>query len=193
MTTALSIVRHRGWNQPRVQLQQEPSLLSLGMASDGGMKKKRRRKQPLVMTETVGPIVPTDDDSTEDEEEEEDSSQGEQQDKELILAELKAVASFRPTTREEKIMGTKVTYPSQPVNMDIASVESSLVDLPDIKNVLQKKEMKKMEEEQEKKSVRPKISRKDKEAFIRVSIWISIYWGASWRLPRIPHSPFSCG
>jgi hypothetical protein len=145
------------------------------MVSDGGMKKRRRRKQqPSGSTDTIGPIITPSTEGDDDDDDEEDSSD-KNPDKELLLAELKAVASFRPTARDER--KTELMNPSTSkttAGIDIASVENPSIDLPDIKNVLQKKELKKMEEEQEKKMTRPKISRRDKEAFIRVRFLLNL-------------------
>ncbi len=95
------------------------------------------------------------------------------------IDELRSIASFSPPSS-----GSSAAPPQQKRSIDAAVpsvnvspmgdglVESSgdsLIELPDIRNVLRNKELKKLEEEEAQKRVRPKISRKDRKAMLQVS------------------------
>ena len=78
------------------------------------------------------------------------------------LDEIKAIANFQPPTGA----GSKTTVAAEPGNMG----GEPFVELPDIRDALQNKKLKKIEKEQaEKQKERKKISRKDTKAFLEVS------------------------
>lgn len=72
------------------------------------------------------------------------------------IDELRSIATFTPSTKD-----------IQPVS-DVD--DGANVELPDIRDVLKRKEIKKMEEDEaeKQKQSRPKISRKDKKAFLQL-------------------------
>lgn len=82
------------------------------------------------------------------------------------IEELKALASFTPSKKKD---GSPVPTNSATVSgVDSSSVtdesEKLIQELPDIKDVLKNKELKRLEEEEKAKKARPRISRSDKKA-----------------------------
>jgi len=167
------------------------TLFMVSSSDDGGnMKKRRRRKiqQQEQQPTAIGPIMtPSPKENEQNVDNVDDEEVEELANKDQILAELKAVASFKPTTKEERKLTTSIisnnpipSTSSIPSSITTPSISSGDIDLPDIKNVLQKKELKKImmqeeEKEQDTNSLsRPKISRKDKEAYLRVCVPLSM-------------------
>jgi len=150
------------------------SKISLHMSSGGkkiSKKKRRRRKAPINDGGASGASInsPTetnvDLDTGLDEKFDTDSK--------MDMAEIEAIANFKPPSDRSAPMGSSsliADTASSP--SDLAPGESrdpALIDLPDIRGVLERKELKKLEEEmKEEKPQRPKISRKDKAAFLQL-------------------------
>lgn len=113
-------------------------------------KKKRRRRKKSSQPEsssTPTTIIPEDDMKAL----KEMSKSGDTP----SIDEIKAIANFQ-------------AQPGRAAEAGIPSAEDTLVDLPDIRNVLKDKQMKKIEEEVKLSQQRPKISRKDTKAFIEL-------------------------
>lgn len=129
---------------------------ALNMAA-GGKKKRRRRKQPSAPITDIDMPIP------------EGSSAASGEDLPSI-DELKSIANFSPDTKKS-IDAAVPTSSLTPVGDGYieANADNTLVELPDIRNVLKNKELKKLEEEEEEKRARPKISRNDRKAMLQVS------------------------
>ncbi len=84
------------------------------------------------------------------------------------LDDIKAIANFQPpTVKQDGSSESGGVGNVGSASTDIAG--ENLVELPDIRNALRSKELKKMEEEEAQKKQRKKISRKDTKAFLEVS------------------------
>lgn len=82
------------------------------------------------------------------------------------IEELKALASFTPSKKREGVSvptnsATMSGIDSSPL---VEGSEDFIQELPDIKDVLKNKELKRLEEEEKAKKARPRISRSDKKA-----------------------------
>ena len=127
---------------------------ALKMAEDGKKKRRRRKK----------------DTSTTSSPEKSEAASGEDL---PTIDELKSLANFSPPVKKKK-MSLNDAVPStnlSPVGGDgfLETQDKSLVALPDIRDALKLKEMKKVEEEEKEARARPKISKKDKKAYLQVS------------------------
>ena len=129
---------------------------ALNMAA-GGKKKRRRRKQPSAPITDIDMPIP------------EGSSAASGEDLPSI-DELKSIANFSPDTKKS-IDAAVPTSSLTPVGDGYieTKADNTLVELPDIRNVLKNKELKKLEDEEEEKRARPKISRNDRKAMLQVS------------------------
>ncbi len=147
---------------------------SLHMAK-GGKKKRRRRKNapPQVPSSPSSPssntLIPDDD----IEAAKELSQSGAQ----ASIDELKAIANFQaPSSSSGATTTTTATAPPTiPNNINVATTSEgaglesdNLVELPDIRDALKNKELKRIEEEEALKQQRPKISRRDTKAFLEL-------------------------
>ncbi len=135
----------------------EQQLATALMAKGEGKKKRRRRKTSTI----VPPPMPVTDEPMPIPEGSKVSS-GEDL---PSIDELKSIASFDPksTTTSSFPPATVVGNTQQPDD-----TFSELVELPDIRDALKRKELKKVEEEEKEKNARPKISRKDRKAMLQV-------------------------
>lgn len=81
------------------------------------------------------------------------------------IDELRALANFTPK-KGEGSSSIPITVPKSVSDVTINSERSEtlLQELPDIKNVLKNKELKRLEEQEKEKRARPRISRSDKKA-----------------------------
>jgi hypothetical protein len=140
----------------------------------GGKKKRRRRKNPPPSADSASEPTPSQQD-LDAQFIPEGSSAASGEDLPSI-DELRSIASFSassstPTQKkmsiDEAVPSTKLT----PVGDGYieSTDDNTLVELPDIRNVLKNKELKKLEEEEQEKKARPKISRKDRKAMLQVS------------------------
>lgn len=114
-------------------------------------KKKRRRRKKSSQPEsssTPTTIIPEDDIKA--------------------MKEITKSGDTPPSIDEIKAIANFQAQPGRAAEAGIPSAEDTLVDLPDIRNVLKDKEMKKIEEEVKLSQLRPKISRKDTKAFIEL-------------------------
>ena len=118
-------------------------------------KKKRKRKQET-SDESSLPIIPDDDIQAMKE-------LAKSGDKRPSLDEIKAIANFQAPKGSRPVDASQAGIPKAGDTGDI------LADLPNIRNVLKNKELKKIEEEEAEQRQRPKISRRDTKAFIEVS------------------------
>lgn len=116
------------------------SSTTLFMAEE---KKRRRRKisKPLEQNNDSDEKVPT-------------------------IEELKALASFTPSKKREGIPvpTNSATMSGIDSSPKLEGSEDLIQELPDIKDVLKNKELKRLEEEEKAKKARPRISRSDKKA-----------------------------
>ena len=139
----------------------------------GQKKKRRRRKNPPPSVESASEPTPSQQD-LDAQFIPEGSSAASGEDLPSI-DELRSIANFSassstPTKKmsiDEAVPSTKLT----PVGDGYieSTDDNTLVELPDIRNVLKNKELKKLEEEEQEKKARPKISRKDRKAMLQVS------------------------
>ena len=140
--------------------------------SGGGKKKRRRRKQPPT-TSTVAPPVAQNEASTapvvpltdvENIPVEDGSSQPP-----ASIEELRSIANFSRSSNMPK-----------PSLDDVGGAvgDDQFVELPDIRDTLKRKELKRIEEETQQERKRPKISRKDRAAFLQVRgcDWVGLNW-----------------
>lgn len=114
-------------------------------------EKKRRRRKVSVPSSTESGL-----------------EQSNSDEKTPTLEELKALANFTPSKKKEG-----VPVPTTSSSATISGVDPSpladesenfIQELPDIKDVLKNKELKRLEEEEKAKKARPRISRSDKKA-----------------------------
>lgn len=121
------------------------TAIRMAKGNKGGKKKRRRRKKGS--SESAPSPSPSPSAASNIEEIKRNAIEGftpsSDDSNKPSLDELQAIASFKKDDRE-------------------------LIDLPDIKNVLKSKELKKLEEEEAEKRQRPRISRKDKKAFLQL-------------------------
>lgn len=152
---------------PRLGSSQAATIISqnygqetiLHMAA-GGKKKRRRRKKSTPEASSPSPSV--------------EGSTTSSGDDMPTIDELKSIANFDP-----KNAGSG---PSVPPTLDAAMIDSAasgaapgaaenfsdLVELPDIRDALRTKALKKIELEEEEKRARPKINRRDKKAMLQL-------------------------
>lgn len=135
----------------------EQQLFTALMAKGGGKKKRRRRKSSSI----VPPSMPFTEESMPIPEGSKVIS-GEDL---PSIDELKSIASFDPKSTPSSSFppASEVANTQQPDDLF-----SELVELPDIRDALKRKELKKVEEEEKEKNVRPKISRKDRKAMLQL-------------------------
>ena len=148
------------------QMNEETMAFMAKGPSGGGKKKRRRRKQPP-STSTTAPPVASNDASTppvvpltdlEKIPVDDGSSQPP-----ASIEELRSIANFSRSSNIPK-----------PSLDDVGGggvADEQLVELPDIRDTLKRKELKKIEEETQQERKRPKISRKDRAAFLQVRDW----------------------
>lgn len=124
-------------------------------------KKKRRKRKNAPPQQPSNTIIPED-----DMEAIKELSQSESQ---TNIDELKAIANFQATAG-----GSSSTTTSSINNIGLDGAVAgggegkSLVEVPDIRDALKNKELKRIEEEEAQKLQRPKISRKDTKAFLEL-------------------------
>lgn len=124
---------------------------ALNMAEDG--KKKRRRRKEVSTTSSP---------------EKSEAASGEDL---PTIDELKSLANFSPSVKKKMSLNDAVPSTNlSPVGGDgfLETQDKSLVALPDIRDALKLKEMKKVEEEEKEARARPKISKKDKKAYLQL-------------------------
>lgn len=136
------------------------SKLFMAKSNSGGKKKRRRRKNMPVPTDQIPGTTSTTDEPT------------------MSIEELQAIAKFQPSKGgTSSTPGGETTSSSKTILAsdltDLGSPEKSeeaLIDLPDIRDALRQKELKKIEEEinDQTERQRPRISRKDKKAFLQL-------------------------
>mmetsp|Transcript_12768 Transcript_12768/g.23947 ORF Transcript_12768/g.23947 Transcript_12768/m.23947 type:complete len:334 (-) Transcript_12768:71-1072(-) len=134
--------------------------------SQEGKKKRRRRKQPQELTDNTD--IQSEDSNLDDEEIETNSNVP-------SIDELKAIANFTPSKTKtssnmstEQIPSSSKTVPVDDGFADSFDTNSQIVELPDIRDALKNKELKKLEQEKEEVRSRPKISRKDRKALLQL-------------------------
>jgi hypothetical protein len=93
------------------------------------------------------------------------------------IDELKLIANFTPSksksssnTSFDQASASFKTFTNEDGLIESSGADSSLVDLPDIRDALKNKELKKLEQEKQEVNSRPKISRKDRKALLQVSV-----------------------
>lgn len=143
---------------------------ALHMAKSKGKKKRRKRKnapqdqneqQPTTASAPLNTIIPEDD--------MEAAKELSQSGSQASIDELKAIANFQGPSGGSNIGLDGPAPPVSPPPTDAGGADSeNLVDLPDIRNVLKNKELKRIEQEEAQKQQRPKISRKDTKAFLEL-------------------------
>ena len=150
-----------GYAQVSVIGRTTETLAFMAKAS-GGKKKRRRRKQPPstqadVSDQVISPApsmdlnnVPVADGSSQPP---------------ASIEELRAIANFS----NGNSVPTSPSIPEPTLTDAVAGADDQLVELPDIRDTLKRKQMKKIEEETAQERKRPKISRKDRAAFLQVS------------------------
>lgn len=123
--------------------------------SGGGKKKRRRRKQPPSTQQPTSTTPPAMD--------LENIGDGSSQPP-ATIEELRAIANFS----QGNAAPSSSSIP-EPTLTDVGGgADDQLVDLPDIRDTLKRKEMKIIEEETAQERKRPKISRRDTKAFIQL-------------------------
>lgn len=146
------------------------------MAAKGGGKKKRRRRKGSAVVPPPAP-TPTPASASAPMVDEsmpmpipEGSKVSSGQDLPSI-DELKSLASFDPKKGSSSSAGASASAPSVMGGGNAQQVDdafSGIVEVPDIRDALKRKEMKKVEEEEKAKNARPKISRKDRKAMLQL-------------------------
>lgn len=134
---------------------------ALNMAEDG--KKKRRRRKEASTTNSPEKSAPSDIP---------EGSQAASGEDLPTIDELKSIANFSPSGKKKMSLNDAVPSTNlSPVGKDgfLETQDKSLVALPDIRDALKLKEMKKVEEQEQEARARPKISKKDKKAYLQVS------------------------
>lgn len=141
-------------------IQNESTLLNMA-----GKKKRRRRKKtqsepstpsPTTIPELDTQIIP----------EGSMASSGEDM---PSIEELKSIANFSPTGGNSAIDSSVPSRNLTPVGDGLIEAgDDTFLELPDIRDALKNKEMKKLEEEEKEKMARPKISRKDRKAMLQL-------------------------
>lgn len=142
---------------------------SLNMSQEG-KKKRRRRKQSQEPAENRD--ISSQESTLYDEESETTSSVP-------SIDELKAIANFTPS-KTKTSSNSPTDQPlssSKPFLVDDGFVDSidassNVVELPDIRDALRNKELKKLEQEKQEVRSRPKISRKDRKALLQVRLFL---------------------
>jgi len=136
---------------------------ALNMAEEGKKKRRRRKKEAPTTSspeKSAASVIP-------------EGSQAASGEDLPTLDELKSLANFSPPGKKKMSLNDAVPSTNlSPVGKDgflETQDTTSMVALPDIRDALKLKEMKKIEEEEEEARARPKISRKDKKAFLQVS------------------------
>lgn len=124
------------------------SSTSLFMAAE----KKRRRRKVSVPSSTESGL-----------------EQNSSDEKTPTLEELKALANFTPSKKKEGVpvpttSSSSASIPGVDPSPLADESENLIQELPDIKDVLKNKELKRLEEEEKSKKARPRISRSDKKA-----------------------------
>jgi len=131
----------------------------LNMAAEGKKKRRRRIEAPAPTSTNEEPmIIP-------------EGSKVSSGDDLPSLEELKAMANqnYSPTGRTApSATSTATSTSSRPMVGGVQSSDTTVGSMPDIRDVLKGKEMKKIEEEEKEARARPKISRRDKKAFLQV-------------------------
>jgi hypothetical protein len=138
--------------------------------SQEGKKKRRRRKQSQEPAENRD--ISSQESTLYDEESETISSVP-------SIDELKAIANFTPS-KTKTSSNSSTDQPlssSKPFMVDDGFVDSvdansNIVELPDIRDALRNKELKKLEQEKQEVRSRPKISRKDRKALLQVRLFL---------------------
>jgi|AntRauTorckE5430_2_1112549.scaffolds.fasta_scaffold36200_2 hypothetical protein len=124
---------------------QYTKVSSLNMAEEGKKKRRRRKKE--------APSSP----------EESQAASGEDL---PSIEELKSIANFSVSGKK---LSLNDNVPSTNASPLTESKDKALVEMPDIRDVLKLKEMKKIEEEELELKARPRISRNDRKAMLDVS------------------------
>lgn len=138
--------------------------LSLNMAEEG-KKKRRRRKQP--QDSTVGPETPSPESIPMMDENNSSTSTP-------SFEELKSLANFTPSKGKASFNPPLNQESSSVKNLSVGGIvdssdrEDAMVELPDIRDALKNKELKKLEQEKQEVRARPKISRKDRKALLQL-------------------------
>lgn len=132
----------------------------LNMAA-GGKKKRRRRKPPTGKNSPEAPSV--------------EGSITSSGDDMPTIDELKSIANFDPkkagsgSSSPPSLDASVIDSVASGSGSGAAEKFSELVELPDIRDALRSKALKKIELEEEEKRARPKINRRDKKAMLQVS------------------------
>lgn len=140
-------------------------ISSLNMAQEG-KKKRRRRKQAPQPTDNADMI--SQEAMIYDEGSENNSNVS-------SIDELKAIANFTPSKTKtvpnvstEQSLSSSKPFPVDEGFDESLDSNSNIVELPDIRDALKNKELKKLEQEKEEVRSRPKISRKDRKALLQL-------------------------
>ena len=151
----------------------------LNMAAQGKKKRRRRKQDPSSPETAPSPNSPTKEELVAELLPEGSAvASGENM---PSIDELKSIASFNPpgsssssaSSSKKRSIDLDAAVPSKNVSPVGAKADkdNTLVELPSIRNVLKNKELKKIEEEEEEKRARPKISRRDRKAMLQVSVF----------------------
>lgn len=124
--------------------------------AEGKKKRRRRKKTPAPSSDVIpGMDAPSSDNPP-------------------SIDELKSIAKFTPSQKAQpSSTDLNAAVPStnlSPVGDGLLeqNEDNSLVELPDIRDVLKAKELKKMEEQEAEMKARPKIDRKDRKAMLQL-------------------------
>jgi hypothetical protein len=140
-------------------------ISSLNMAQEGKKKRRRRKQAPQ----------PTDNRDMSSQESMIYDEGSENDPNVPSIDELKAIANFTPSKTKtvsnvstEQSLSSSKPFPVDEGFDETLDSNSNLVELPDIRDALKNKELKKLEQEKEEVKSRPKISRKDRKALLQV-------------------------
>mmetsp|Transcript_9526 Transcript_9526/g.14021 ORF Transcript_9526/g.14021 Transcript_9526/m.14021 type:complete len:338 (+) Transcript_9526:67-1080(+) len=129
---------------------------TLQMAAQGKKKRRRRKKNPAEPDDVAGAAVPESAMPVEGSKASDDLPS---------IEELKAIADFAASGTPSGSAASPAYVSPLAGNMEQSD---SLVEMPNIRDVLRNKEIKKIEEEEKEQRARPKISRKDRKAMLQL-------------------------